>query len=265
MKLLIRAACDSSLSSAEKGMAILLLVKYGNHKYGYAWPSRKTLATDLGVAVSTVTRAIYRLEARGYFAVQQNKGRGHTNRYVPLFDGQEKGAPARPFRGEEKGASMHLKGRKPRTQKGASVQQEPTTEPTKEPSTGFAALTSPPEGGSRRSPETSSQQASGAGSEAPQSDPPGRDNGPMLGKPNRADADAGGNQEPPSPKPPKLSTVLNRNRAPMKEPSYWKERERSKRAEKMTGKERERFWLEQMDEEEPEPPSRPSATDRRGA
>ena len=43
--------------------------------------------------------------------------------------------------------------------------------------------------------------------------------------------------------------VLNRDRVPMKSLSYWKDRARSEKAAKMTPSERERFWLELLDED----------------
>ena len=213
MKLLQRVACDRRHSGTDARIAILLLTKYANHKYECAWPSRETLARDLGVRPSTVTRALASLERGGYFAVQHNKGRGRTNLYVPLFADQEKDTPLRPFRGRvgdgEKGAAEARKGRSPRAEKGAALQQDLTKETNEEPLKGFASLASPPEGGERCSP----------------------------------------NQESPCLKLPALSMVLNRDRVPMKSLSYWKDRARSEKAAKMTPSERERFWLELLDED----------------
>ena len=248
MKLLLRVAYDRRLSGTEARIAILLLTKYANHKYGCAWPSRERLAGDLRVNPTTVTRAMDRLERHGHFAVQRNKGRGRTNRYVPLFESDEKDAPLHPFRGvgdEEKGANQYEKGCKPRTEIGAPLHQEPSNEPTKEPAKGFAALASPLESGSRRSPAAIFQQAGAVSEAVPKSEPSRRDDGlTSCMQEDSADADDGENQEPPSVQLRAFGEALNRNRAPMKAPTYWKERSESERAEKMTPEERERYWLE---------------------
>ena len=246
MKLLQRVACDRRLSGTEARLTVLLLTKYANHKYGCAWPSRERLADELGVNPGTVTRSIERLESRGYFAVQRNKGRGHTNRYVPLFDDEEKGAPLHPYKGggnEEKGANQYEKGRKPRTEKGAALHQEPSNEPSNEPANSFAVLASPLESGERRSPPMGLQCEGGANSKAAPRPEPSRRNDGLTACKQESDADIGENQEPPSVRRRVFSEMLNQNRAPMRAPSYWKERAESDRAEKMTPEERERDWL----------------------
>jgi len=121
LKLLQAIAEDSTLAETDVRLSILLLTRYFNSEKGYAWPSRTRLARELGVALSTVTRALNRLEKRGYFAVRRDKGRGRTNHYYPAFDAvcasyEEKGAPMPPINeseGEapEKGAPAHIKGR----------------------------------------------------------------------------------------------------------------------------------------------------------
>ena len=77
-------AKDKSLTSAEVRLGIVLL-GYFNAERGYAWPSNETLAQELGIHRTTVTSAWQGLRAKGYFIVQENKGRGTTNRYYPVF------------------------------------------------------------------------------------------------------------------------------------------------------------------------------------
>jgi len=78
-------AQDSTLSSIDVRLGLLLISKYYNAKYGCAWPSRELLIDELGASRASITRSIDRLEQRGYFAVQRNKGRGRNNRYYPRF------------------------------------------------------------------------------------------------------------------------------------------------------------------------------------
>jgi len=78
-------AQDNTLSSIDVRLGLLLLSKYYNAKYGCAWPSRELLIEELGASRASITRSIDRLEQRGYFACQHNKGRGINNRYFPRF------------------------------------------------------------------------------------------------------------------------------------------------------------------------------------
>jgi len=78
-------AQDSTLSSIDVRLGLILISKYYNAEHGCAWPSRELLIDDLGVSRASITRSIDRLVQRGYFAVQRNKGRGRNNRYYPRF------------------------------------------------------------------------------------------------------------------------------------------------------------------------------------
>ena len=168
LTLLQAIAEDGTLAPTDYRLAILLLTRYFNVDYGYAWPSRARLATLLGVDPSTVTRALNRLEARGYFAIRRDKGRGRTNHYYPAFDAvcasyEEKGAPMPPINeseGEapEKGAPAHIKGRIGAHKRAHGCAPTPFKTPFKNSVSGHASLASPPEGGSRSAPSTPSKQ-----------------------------------------------------------------------------------------------------------
>jgi biotin operon repressor len=85
-ELLERMACDKRLTASSFQVGILLLKRF-NSALGYAWPSQARLAEETGLNRTTVTRAWQQLQTYGYFEVQECKGRGHTNHYVPEFAG----------------------------------------------------------------------------------------------------------------------------------------------------------------------------------
>lgn len=69
---------DSGLDPTAKYVA-LTLETYMNGK-GAAWPSRATLAANTGRSISTIDRALLRIEQAGYLKVKRSRGRG-SNRY----------------------------------------------------------------------------------------------------------------------------------------------------------------------------------------
>jgi hypothetical protein len=120
---------DASLSSCDVRLSVLLLTQYFNTDHGYAWPSRKRLSEQLNVALSTITRALVRLESRGHFTVERDPGRGHTNRYYPAFI---KDASALPFT-ETNGRVDAIKGEHTRTEMDAPMRPDSFYEPVKTP------------------------------------------------------------------------------------------------------------------------------------
>lgn len=83
--LINKIAKDCELPGAAKSLATVLLFEHFDERKGFAWPSRRRLAEQLGVDVKTITRSWQRLQEHQYFVVQENKGRGANNKYVPAF------------------------------------------------------------------------------------------------------------------------------------------------------------------------------------
>ena len=154
LKLLQAIAEDSTLAPTDYRLAILLLTRHFNAEKGYAWPSRTRLAEEMGVALCTVTRALNRLETRGYFTVRRDKGRSRTNHYYPAFVAvtpinEEKVAPTPPIRNDgnsEKVASAPIKGGGDAHKRAHGRHTTPLKTSIKNPVNGRASLASPPEG-----------------------------------------------------------------------------------------------------------------------
>lgn len=75
------------LSALQIRIAIRLVSAW-NPRHGFAWPSLRGIADDLGLRNHrSVVRAIDHLVNKGYFRRQRGRGgRGHATRYVPRFD-----------------------------------------------------------------------------------------------------------------------------------------------------------------------------------
>jgi len=74
-----RLVLELDLPASTKTVGLVLSV-YVN-AMGEGWPSRASLAHGAGVSMSTVVRAIARLELAGLLDVTRYRGRTRTNRY----------------------------------------------------------------------------------------------------------------------------------------------------------------------------------------
>ncbi|MCH8996691.1 MAG: helix-turn-helix domain-containing protein [Proteobacteria bacterium] len=90
--------CDQKLSGLELRVAWLLLTRYLNAKSLVAWPSKETLARDLGSSSSPVRRALKRLVERKWFKIEhKGGGRRHANVYSACL---ERGTKTTPFKSD---------------------------------------------------------------------------------------------------------------------------------------------------------------------
>lgn len=87
------------------------LVEHYNHKWGYAFPSVRTLANILEVTERAVQKATRKLSESGWFEVKVLGGRRHSNRYIPVWKRMNEHSPFEKERanpgsgkGEPKGA-----------------------------------------------------------------------------------------------------------------------------------------------------------------
>jgi DNA-binding transcriptional regulator YhcF (GntR family) len=69
-----------------EGMPVAFLVAYEisqhiNHQTGQGFPGTNRIATNVGIAESTVRAAVDRLEAYGHLEIERGRGRGHSHRY----------------------------------------------------------------------------------------------------------------------------------------------------------------------------------------
>ncbi len=94
--------CDPKLSGLDLRVAWLLLTRYLNAKSLVAWPSKETLARDLGSSLSPVRRSLRKLVKRKWFKIE-NKGGGrrHANVYSACFERGTKSTPLKSDTGEE--------------------------------------------------------------------------------------------------------------------------------------------------------------------
>ena len=249
-----KVAEDTTLASCDVRLAVLLLTEYFNAKHGCSWPSRNRLSEQLGVAPSTITRALDRLESHGHFVVMRNKGRGKTNKYYPAFitemdtftrlineaskpkkgrvhapkkvqhSGKIKGAPTLPINDDKERTSAQKRAHR-RTEKGASAQQDSFYNPVMNPFKG-APLASPPDGGERRSPHDGDE------------------------RPKEAQQDNGGQAEGDYSATESLREAVNSCRGPAKGPKYWAAKKDSDYAETLSSDEKEKFWNKRMAEDE---------------
>jgi hypothetical protein len=71
---------DRYLSALAREVATYLATVRAN-KANMAFPSRATIASDLGVSIRTIDRAVARLRGRGWIKVISGRGTGESNRY----------------------------------------------------------------------------------------------------------------------------------------------------------------------------------------
>jgi hypothetical protein len=252
-------AADPSLTSAELRIGILLLTRYFNIADNCAWPSRERLAADTGASRATVSRAIDGLEAKDWFTVQRNKGRGNNNRYYPAFlfqqDEAEKGSRMSPITDNEetnpekgsplheKGSPLHIKGLMPAHKRAHACGNTSFKKPIKTSlKTSFKAqpLASPPEGGSRPLPNDSTSLET-----------PCEDEGKKEARQNISEeADNGDTSSTPSLKLRAFGLHVNERRPDKKDTAYWKQKKLSKEAAEMSPADREAFWCEKLSEDD---------------
>lgn len=142
-----QVAVDRDLAPQAARIAIILATRYLNRETQTAWPSRETMAEDLGVTVKAVARGLVSLETGGHLAVEHGRGRGRSNVYrlalkgdagVPIND--KKRGRERPLFEEEKGSFASVKGdvSVPKRghfcpEKGSQTTPKPYEEPYEEP------------------------------------------------------------------------------------------------------------------------------------
>jgi hypothetical protein len=77
-----RILMDQNITHLTFRVAVLI-GRYLNRTSGDAWPSQRRLAAELGVTTRAIQLCLDGLA--GYLNVEVSKGRGHTNRYRPIF------------------------------------------------------------------------------------------------------------------------------------------------------------------------------------
>jgi hypothetical protein len=82
MEWLEAVACDARLNGGEKGVAILIAVKYLNSRSEKAYPSYATLAKEMGLARFSVMRAVKGMCEAGWLMVKRKGGGRKSNEYV---------------------------------------------------------------------------------------------------------------------------------------------------------------------------------------
>ena len=92
---------DKALTPNERILGALLARYQGNNES--AWPSRATLANDLGASERTVERLISSLVAKGKLTVQRPKRQGRGNHNTYIVHTKEKGRQGCPPSGRGKG------------------------------------------------------------------------------------------------------------------------------------------------------------------
>jgi biotin operon repressor len=80
-----RILLDQNITHLSFRVAVLI-GRYLNRTSGDAWPSQRRLAAELGVTTRAIQLCLDGLVAAGYLNVKVSKGRGHTNRYRPIFE-----------------------------------------------------------------------------------------------------------------------------------------------------------------------------------
>ena len=70
------------LSVGARGLALTLADSF-NEDYGYAWPTRKTLADEFGVSVRSIDNWIAELKREGIVQVRHEDGRLNNRYYMP--------------------------------------------------------------------------------------------------------------------------------------------------------------------------------------
>jgi len=95
---------DTSLKLSERVVYLYLSWRQGSN--GECWPSRDTIAAELGISIPTVKRAIRTLESRGFIDIRRpnHQGRGVLNHY------SVKGVKEYPFPDTKGGQKHTLKG-----------------------------------------------------------------------------------------------------------------------------------------------------------
>ncbi len=76
-----KVATTPGLPAIAYQLAMILALKFLNRERGYAWPSFVHLARVLGVARSSIIRAVDALQAAGFISVKRGGGRNRANEY----------------------------------------------------------------------------------------------------------------------------------------------------------------------------------------
>lgn len=223
---LLKVMAASRLNGTEMAVAVFLLDHF-NIERGYAWPTRETLAAEVGVSCVSVSRAIDRLETKGFFLIQRNKGRGISNRYAPVFNAKV----------AEKVTRLSAKGNKVVCKRYQGCDNIPSTTPLKKPLKA-QPLASPPDGGSRLPPEGNLVE--------PSLETPSSDSQRNCIQDSDASINDTANSQPPGRLRQIIQEVVNANRLPMKDATYWQDRDRQKHAAEMTSTDRQDYWLKEL-------------------
>src|SRR5262245_2102645 len=90
-------AAGSGLTRTER-LAVAALARHLNDASGSCWPSLEALADAMdGLHVRHVRRALRSLEAKGWLAISEGRGRGRTSVYYPRVPGTTKPDTPAPF------------------------------------------------------------------------------------------------------------------------------------------------------------------------
>src|SRR5262245_41764600 len=85
-----KVATTPGLPAIAYQLAMILCLRFLNRERGYAWPSFVHLARVLGVARSSIIRAVEALQAAEFISVKRGGGRNHANEYrlkIPVKNG----------------------------------------------------------------------------------------------------------------------------------------------------------------------------------
>jgi hypothetical protein len=82
MEWLEAVACDARLNGGEKGVAILIAVKYLNSRSEKAYPGYATLAKTMGLTHRHARRCVRGLIESGWLMIKRQGGGRKSNEYV---------------------------------------------------------------------------------------------------------------------------------------------------------------------------------------
>lgn len=130
-----RVGRDPRLTGSERNIAKHLASNYLNRETMTAWPSHKTVASDLSVSVKTVQRAMKKLAAFGFLVIGRRRSNSNTYEFVPIGEAVEREMQTTRESGQHCPADRTRRSSENGRQSPTNLNREPIEEPCDRPKT----------------------------------------------------------------------------------------------------------------------------------